>query len=312
MRRMLRLLVGRLLTAVPVALAVATVVFALVHLIPGDPVEMLLGEGARSADVEALRRRLGLDRPLGEQYLGFLAGLARLDLGSSLTSGRPVAELIAESFPATLELAVASLAVALAVALPLGTAAALSRGGAVDHGARLASLAAVSVPSFWLGPVLILLFAVHWDFAPVSGRSGPGSLVLPALTLGASLTGLLTRIVRSALGEELGRAYVVTARAKGLPERRVIGLHALRCALVPVVTVAGLQFGALLTGAVVTETIFSWPGIGRLLIQAIRQRDYPVVQGVVLVIALTYVLVNLATDLLYARIDPRVRVGGAG
>lgn len=309
---MLRLLVGRLLAAVPVALAVATVVFALVHLIPGDPVEMLLGEGARSADVADLRRRLGLDRPLGEQYLGFLAGLARLDLGSSLTSGRPVTELVAESFPATLELAVAALAVALAVALPLGVAAALSRGGAADHGARLAALAGVSMPSFWLGPVLILLFAVHWDLAPVSGRAGLGSLVLPALTLGASLAGLLTRIVRSALGEELGRAYVVTARAKGLRERRVIGLHALRCALVPVVTVAGLQFGALLTGAVVTETIFSWPGIGRLLIQAIRQRDYPVVQGVVLVIALTYVLVNLATDLLYARIDPRVRLGGAG
>jgi peptide/nickel transport system permease protein len=308
---MLRLLVGRLLAAVPVALAVATVVFALVHLVPGDPVELLLGEGARAADVAELRRRLGLDRPLGEQYVAFLAGLGRLDLGRSLTSGRPVAELVAESFPATLELAVASLLVALAVALPLGVAAALGRGGAVDHAARLASLAAVSVPSFWLGPVLILLFAVRWDVAPVSGRAGPASLVLPALTLGASLAGLLTRIVRSALAAELGRPYVVAARAKGLSAPRVVGLHALRCALVPVVTVAGLQFGALLTGAVVTETIFSWPGIGRLLIQAIRQRDYPVVQGVVLVIALTYVLVNLATDLVYARIDPRVRLGEA-
>jgi peptide/nickel transport system permease protein len=306
---MTRMLLARLAQAVPVALAVATVVFALLHLVPGDPVELLLGEGARAADVEALRARLGLDRPLGEQYLDFLAGLAHGDLGTSLATGRPVADLLVEHYPATFELAVAALLVALVVALPLGIAAALRRDRALDHGARLFAMAGVSVPSFWLGPVLILLFAIHWDLAPVSGRAGPASLVLPAVTLGTSMAGLLTRIVRASLADELERPYMTTARAKGLPRRQVILRHALRCALVPVVTVAGLQFGALLTGAVVTETIFSWPGIGRLLIQSIRLRDYPVVQGVVLLIALTYVVVNLLTDLLYARLDPRVRSG---
>lgn len=305
---MIAVVLRRLLGAVPTVLAVATLVFALVHLIPGDPVEMMLGEGAQPADVEALRARLGLDRPLVAQYGHFLAGLVRFDLGDSLHFDRPVSALIAESFPATAELACAAMAAALALALPLGVAAAYRKGTWIDRGARFFSLAGVSMPNFWLGPLAILAFSIQLDLFPVSGRSGWRSLVLPAVTLGLALAALLTRMIRSALAEELGKPYLVTARAKGLSEWRVVGLHALRNALVPVVTVVGLQFGALLTGAILTETIFSWPGLGRLLIQAIRLRDYPLVQGCVLLISVTYVLVNLVTDLLYAWIDPRIRV----
>ena len=303
-----RVVLRRLLAAVPTMLVVATLVFALVHLIPGDPVEMMLGEGAQPADVEALRARLGLDRPLAVQYGSFLAGLARLDLGDSLHFDRPVATLLGESFPATAELAFAAMAAALLLSLPLGVVAAYRKGSWIDRAARFFSLAGVSMPNFWLGPLAILLFSIHFDLFPVSGRSGWRSLVLPALTLGLALAALLTRMIRSALAEELGKPYLVTARAKGLSELRVVGLHALRNALVPVVTVVGLQFGALLTGAILTETIFSWPGLGRLLIQAIRLRDYPLVQGCVLLISVTYVVVNLVTDLVYAWIDPRIRV----
>jgi peptide/nickel transport system permease protein len=301
--------VRRLLAALPTVLAVATLVFLLVHLIPGDPVEMMLGEGAQPADVAALRAELGLDRPLLVQYSGFLAGLARLDLGESLHFDRPVGALLAESFPATAELALAAMAAALLVSLPLGIVAAYRKGTWIDRGARFFSLAGVSMPNFWLGPLAILAFSIHLGLFPVSGRSGWRSLVLPAATLGLALAALLTRMIRSALAEELGKPYLVTARAKGIGRLRLIGVHALRNALVPVVTVVGLQFGALLTGAILTETIFGWPGLGRLLIQAIRLRDYPLVQGCVLLISVTYVLVNLLTDLLYAWIDPRIRVG---
>jgi peptide/nickel transport system permease protein len=291
----------------PTALLAATLVFALIHLIPGDPVEMMLGEGAQRTDVEALRRDLGLDRPLLVQYGAFLGGLVRGDLGRSLHTGEPVLRVIAERFPATLELAVASLLVALLVALPLGVLAALHRDGLVDHAARLLALLGVSIPSIWLGPMLILLLAIAWDLLPVSGRSGAASLVLPAITLGAGLAGLLTRMVRTALGDELVRPYLRAARARGLAGAAVVARHALKNALVPVVTVIGLQFGALLTGAILTETIFSWPGVGRLLVESIRLRDYPLLQGAVLLIALTYLVVNLATDLVYAALDPRIR-----
>ncbi len=305
---MIGYLLRRLAQAVPVTLAVATLVFALIHLIPGDPVEMMLGEGAQPADVEALRAELGLDRPLLEQYAGFIAGLARGDLGTSLHFDEPVAALIARHYPATALLAFAALAAALAIALPLGMLAAYFRDGWIDRLARLFSLAGVSIPNFWLGPMVMLLFSIHLDLLPVSGRSGWRSLILPAATLGLALSALLTRMVRSAVGGELGRPYLVTARAKGISRTRVALLHALKNALIPVVTVVGLQFGALLTGAILTETIFSWPGLGRLLIQAIRLRDYPLVQGCVLLIAVTYVVVNLATDLLYAWLDPRIRL----
>jgi peptide/nickel transport system permease protein len=303
-------LLRRLAQAVPVTLAVATLVFALIHLIPGDPVEMMLGEGAQAADVAALRTELGLDRPLLTQYADYMGGLLRGDLGTSLHFDAPVGSLIARHYPATAELAFAALFAALLIALPLGMLAAHYRDSWIDRSARLFSLAGVSIPNFWLGPVAMLLLSIHLDLLPVSGRSGWRSLVLPAATLGLALSALLTRMVRSAVGNELGRPYLVTARAKGISRLRVALLHSLKNALVPVVTVVGLQFGALLTGAILTETIFSWPGLGRLLIQAIRLRDYPLVQGCVLLISVTYVAVNLGTDLVYAWLDPRIRLQG--
>ncbi len=305
---MLRLVGRRLLLALPTTLAVATLVFSLIHLVPGDPVLMMLGEGAQPTDVEELRGRLGLDRPLVAQYGSFLSGLARGDLGRSLHFGEPVATLIARSYPATCELAIAATLVALLTALPLGMLAAYRRDGWLDRGARFFSLLGVSVPNFWLGPVAILLFSIRLGWLPVSGRGGWANVVLPAATLGLAMAALLTRLVRSALLEELGKPYLVTARAKGLGPARVAVRHALRNALVPVVTVVGLQFGSLLTGAILTETIFGWPGLGRLLIQAIRLRDFPLVQGCVLLIAVTYVAVNLVTDLVYAWLDPRIRL----
>ncbi len=300
-------LLRRLVQIVPLALLVATLVFSLIHLIPGDPVEMMLGEGAQRGDLERLRSDLGLDRPLVEQYLGYLGGLVRGDLGTSLHFQEPVTELLLSHYPATLELAAASMLVSLLIAVPLGIVAAYHRGGGVDHLSRFFALLGVSIPNFWLGPVLILVFSIQLGLFPVSGRSGWASLVLPSITLGTALAGLLTRMVRSSLSEELHKDYLVTARAKGLGRRTVLVRHALKNALVPVVTIVGLQFGALLTGAIITETVFSWPGLGRLIIQGIRLRDYPLVQGGVLVIALTYVLLNLLTDLVYAWLDPRIR-----
>lgn len=304
---MIRYLLRRLLQALPICFLVATLVFSLIHMIPGDPVELMLGDGARQADVQALRERLGLEEPLWQQYVSFMGGLLTGDLGSSLHYDRPVTTLLAEHYPATLELAFASMLVALLIALPLGSLAALYRDGWIDHASRFFSLAGVSMPNFWLGPMLILLFAIYWNILPVSGRDGFASLILPAVTLGTALAGLLTRMVRSSLAEELHKGYLVTARSKGQTRLQAVLRHALKNAFIPVVTIVGLQFGALLTGAIITETIFSWPGLGRLLIQGIRLRDYPLVQGGVLVIALTYVLVNLLTDLVYAFLDPRIR-----
>jgi peptide/nickel transport system permease protein len=287
---------------------VATLVFSLIHLIPGDPVLIMLGEGAQATDVAELTAKLGLDRPLHLQYFGFLGGLVKGDLGTSLHFGKPVSELLAESYPATFVLALAAMTAALLISLPLGMIAAYRKGSWLDRGARFFALVGVSIPNFWLGPVAILFFSIELGLLPVSGWSGPASVVLPAMTLGLAMAALLTRMVRSALAEELTKPYLVTARAKGLRPVRIATLHALRNALVPVVTVVGLQFGSLLTGAILTETIFGWPGLGRLLIQAIRLRDFPLVQGSVLLIAVTYVLVNLLTDLVYAWLDPRIRV----
>lgn len=302
-------LLRRLAQMLPTALLAATLVFSLIHLIPGDPVEMMLGQGAQPTDVTALRHDLGLDRPLLVQYGAFLGGLVRGDLGKSLKSGESVLSIIAERFPATLELSLASMIVALALALPLGVLAALYRDRALDHGARFVALLGVSVPSIWLGPMLILTFAITWDLLPVSGRHGAASVVLPAITLGAGIAGLLVRMVRAALADELVRPYLLAARARGVAGVAVVGRHALKNALVPVVTVLGLQFGSLLTGAILTETIFGWPGVGRLLVESIRLRDYPLLQGSVLLIAFTYLFVNLATDLVYAALDPRIRYG---
>jgi len=289
-------------------LGVALLTALLIHLVPGDPVELMLGESATAGDRAALRARLGLDRPLHQQLLGQLGRLARLDLGDSLYSRRPVSAVVAERLPATVELAVAALAVAAAVALPLGILAARHRGGLADSAAMGVALLGLSIPSFWLGPLLILLFSVVLGWTPVSGREGLASLVLPALTLGTGMAAVLARMLRSSLLETLSEDYVRTARAKGLSPAAVLRRHALRNAALPVVTVFGMQAGALFAGAVITETVFAWPGVGSLLVEAIQRRDFPVVQGCVLLISTTYVLVNAGTDLAYAWLDPRVRV----
>ena len=267
----------------------------------------MLGEAAPQADVEELRKRLGLDRPLLEQYGGFLSGLARGDLGTSLRTGQPVATQILERMPATMELAAAAMIVALCFSIPLGIAAAVRRGTAVDHAAMTLALTGVSVPNFWLGPLLAIVFAVELGWLPVSGRGTWLHLILPAISLGAALAAILARMTRATMLEELREQYVQAARARGVSRFRAIVRHAFRNSLIPVVTLVGLQFGAVLTGAVITETIFAWPGIGRLLIQSIGFRDYPLVQGCILLIALTYVGVNLVTDLIYGVLDPRIR-----
>lgn len=304
---MARFILRRLLLLVPVALGVSTLVFLLIHFTPGDPVEVMLGETAMPAAKEALRRTLHLDRPLPEQYLQFLKGLFTGNLGDSLFSREPVSTAVLKALPATIELAVAGLFVALLIALPLGVLAAVRQGSGLDHGSRFVALLGVSIPNFVLGPLLILGFAIELNWLPVSGRGGFDRLILPALTLGMALAGILSRMIRASLLEVLGQEYVRVARAKGLSERRVILRHGLMAALIPVITILGLQFGALLSGTIITETIFAWPGLGRLTLQAIQARDYPLVQGCVLVISFGYVLVNAATDLFYAYVDPRIR-----
>jgi peptide/nickel transport system permease protein len=301
-------LVSRLFSMFLVLLGVVCLVFLLIHLIPGDPVEMMLGESARPADRTALRGALGLDRPLLVQLGSYLEQLLRLDLGMSLHSQRPISDMLAERLPATAELAAASLLFAVIIALPLGIAAATHKDQAMDYGAMGFSLLGVSIPNFWMGPVLILLFSLWLGWTPVSGRGGIGSLILPAVTLGTAMAAILARMVRSSLLEVMHEGYIQTARAKGLSEGRVIWDHAMRNAWLPVVTLLGLQFGALLGGAVITEKVFSWPGIGSLLVESIQKRDYPVVQACVLVISFTYVLVNTLTDLIYGWLDPRIRL----
>lgn len=306
---MLAELTRRLLSTAVVVLGVVVLVFLLIHLIPGDPVDVMLGEAATAADREALRHQLGLDRPLTTQLGDYLGGLARGDLGQSLQQRRPIVELLAERIPATLELALAALAFTLVLALPLGLLAAVRRNSGWDRGAMAFSLLGVSIPNFWLGPLLILLFAVGLGWLPVSGRDAPGALILPALTLGLSLAAVLSRMVRSSVLEVLGEDFIRSAYARGLSTRQVLTRHALPNALLPVITVLGLQLGTLLAGAVITEVVFGWPGLGSLTIEAIQGRDYPLVQACVLLISLSYVLVNMLTDLLYAGIDPRIRLG---
>ena len=300
-------LARRLALSIPVLLGVATLVFSLIHLIPGDPAQAMLGEAASQADIEALRQRLGLDRPLLAQYGRFLNGLVHGDLGTSLRTGEPVAQQIRLRVPATMELAAAAMVVALGIAIPLGVLAAVRRGTAIDAASMTLALTGISVPNFWLGPLLAIVFAVQLQWLPVSGRGTWAHLVLPAVSLGAGLAAILARMTRATLLEELREPYVQAARARGVSPARAVLAHALRNGLIPVVTLLGLQFGNVLTGAVITETVFAWPGIGRLLIQSIGFRDYPVVQGCILFIATTYVLVNLATDLAYGAVDPRIR-----
>jgi ABC-type dipeptide/oligopeptide/nickel transport system permease component len=302
-----RFLVRRLALTLPVVLGVATLVFALIHLIPGDPAQAMLGESASEQDVQALRERLGLDRPLIEQYGAFLAGIARGDLGTSLRTNEPVATAILDRLPATLELAAAAMVVSIGVAIPLGIIAAVRRGTFVDHLATTLALTGISIPNFWLGPLLAIVFAVELGWLPVSGRGTAAHLVLPAISLGAALAAILARMTRASVLEELREPYVQAARARGTSHARAVLRHAFRNSLIPVVTLVGLQFGGVLTGAVITETIFAWPGVGRLLIQSIGFRDYPLVQGCILFIAMTYVGMNLLTDLVYGVLDPRIR-----
>lgn len=304
---MLRFIVRRLLLTIPVLLGVATLVFSLIHLVPGDPVQAMLGDSATPQDVADVRARLGLDRPLPVQYGAFLSNVSRGNLGTSLRTNQLVASVIAERMPATFELAFAAMAVATAIALPLGIVAAVRAGTLTDYGATTLALVGISIPNFWLGPLMAIVFSISLGWLPVSGRGSAAHLILPAITLGAPLAAVLARMTRASVIEELRELYVLAARARGVSRLRAIVRHAFRNSLIPIVTVLGLQFGAVLTGAVITETIFAWPGVGRLLIQSINFRDYPMVQGCILLIAVTYVGMNLLTDLVYGLLDPRIR-----
>jgi ABC-type dipeptide/oligopeptide/nickel transport system permease component len=304
---MFRYLSLRLLLALPALWLILTMVFLLAHIVPGDPVAQMLGEGARAEDLQQLHHALGLDLPLPVQYGEYLAGVVRGNLGESFRFQQPVLRVVASHYPATLELAIFALLVCAAIGIPAGMWAAERRGRPADRAIGVFTLFGLSVPNFALGPVLILIFSVILGWLPVSGRGGPSHLILPAITLGAALAAILTRMVRTSVIEELSSDYVRTARAKGLSNGAVLFRHAFRNALIPILTILGLQFGTLLAGTIVTETIFSWPGVGRLAVQAIQSRDYPLLQGCILLIAVSYVFVNLLTDMVYALVDPRVR-----
>jgi ABC-type dipeptide/oligopeptide/nickel transport system permease component len=304
----------RLLQTIPVLFGVSVLAFAIMHVVPGDPVRLIAGPDAPESVVQRIRTELGLERPLYEQYASFLGRALRGDLGRSLRSRAPVVDEIVARFPATLELTTASMLIAVAVGVPIGLIAAVRRSTWVDYLAMATSLSTLSMPVFWLAIVAIWLFSLQLGWLPVSGRGGPPwqwdglrHLLLPAATLATTSLAITSRLTRSGMLEVLGREYVTTAWAKGLPPLGVVGKHALKNALIPVVTVVGLQYGFLLGGAVVTETIFAWPGVGRLAMTAILQRDYPVVQGCVLLVAVLFVLVNLLVDLLYGWLDPRIR-----
>ena len=303
----MRYIFRRLLYMLPVIWLVVSLVFLLIHLVPGDPIQQMLGEGTAAADIQAARHAYGLDASLGTQYVRYWAGVLRGNLGLSIRFNQSVTSLIAQRYPYTLELTLAALFVAIALAFPAGVRSAQRRDRWDDRVFSIISLFGLSFPNFALGPVLILFFAIGLGWLPVSGSGTVAHLVLPAVTMGSALAAILTRMVRTSMLEELGQDYIRTARAKGLPEHTVVYRHALRNAMIPVITVLGLQFGALLAGAIVTETIFSWPGIGRLTISAISNRDYYLVQGCILAIGLTYVAVNFMTDLLYSAVNPRIR-----
>jgi len=305
---MIRSISLRFLFALPALWLIVTMVFLLAHIVPGDPVEQMLGEGARVEDLQQLRHAMGLDLPVTTQYAHYLTGMVRGDLGQSLRFHEPVIRVVLSHYPATLELAVAALLICTSIGIPMGLYAAERRASVADRAVGILTLLGLSVPNFALGPVLILVFSVAFGWLPVSGRGGLAHLTLPAITLGAALAAILTRMVRASVIEELSADYVRTARAKGLSPAAVLFHHAFPNALVPILTILGLQFGTLLAGTVVTETIFSWPGIGRLTVEAINARDYPLLQGCILLIAVSYVLINLLTDFLSVLVDPRMRV----
>jgi peptide/nickel transport system permease protein len=304
---MINYIIKRVILFFPVVLGVVTLVFLIIHLVPGDPVELMLGENAIDSDKERLRRDLGLDQPIAEQYLRFTTNTFRGDLGRSIHTQKPVLPLVIERFPATIVLTICAIFVSLILSIPLGILAAYKQYSLFDNASMFISLMGISIPNFWLGPLLIILFSIKLGWLPVSGRGGIGHIILPSITLGTSLSAILARMTRSSMIDSLKEEYVITARAKGLSENAVIIKHALSNAAIPVITILGLQSGALLSGAIITETIFSWPGIGRLTIQAINTRDYPLLQGCVLIISLSYVVVNLITDILYVYFDPRIK-----
>jgi len=287
---------------------VGSLVFFLIHLVPGDPVAVMLGDWASPADEEILRQKLGLDLPIWLQYWDYMSGIMQGDLGNSLFYQEPVSSLLAERFPYTLQLALMALFIAVLIAFPLGVWSSLKAGQLPDHFAMSVSLVGVSIPNFWLGPMLILLFSITLGWLPVSGAEQPYSWVLPSLTLGTALAAILARMLRASLLEVYHEDFIKTAKAKGLSRAAVYGKHALRNALLPVVTILGLQLGTLLGGAVITEVVFDWPGIGQLLVDSIQRRDYPVVQACILVISIAYITINGLTEMVYAWLDPRIRL----
>jgi len=300
-------LIKKLSSFATVIFGVLLLTFLLIHLVPGDPVEVMLGESASTADRVALREDLGLNQPLVQQFGSYLNKLTHGDFGQSIHTKTPIIDLIKVRYPATLKLAFLSLLIGLCVGIPLGIYAALKANRWQDLVVTLVSVRLSAIPAFWLGPMLMLIFAVWLGWLPVSGMESDTSILLPAMTLGFGLSAILTRMTRTSLLEVLNDDYIRTARAKGLSEPRVIIFHALRAALLPIITIVGLQMGSLLAGTVITETIFSWDGIGRLLVESIEKRDYPVTQACVLIVALSYVLINLLTDILYRFADPRVK-----
>jgi len=304
---LLRYLLTRLLYTLPVIWLVVSLVFFLIHLVPGDPIAQMLGEGAPAADLEAARHAYGFDLPISQQYVNYWNGVLHGNLGTSFRYNQSVTHLLLQRYPYTLQLTVAALVVAILLSIPAGVHSARTRNQWDDRAISVVSLFGLSFPNFALGPILILVFSIKAGWLPVSGAGSFANLVLPAITMGSALAAILTRMVRTSMLEELSQDYVRTARAKGLDETTVVYRHALRNAMIPVITVLGLQFGALLAGAVVTEKIFSWPGIGRLTVDAISNRDYYVVQGCILAIGLTYVLVNFLTDFVYSVLNPRIR-----
>jgi len=309
-------LVYRSLTASVVLFGVSILTFGLTYLTPGDPAKTILrqqtGHPPTQEQVEAFRAEHGLDEPLPIQYIDWLTDVLRGDLGSSYGSGREVTALLASHLPATIELAVAAMVIALAIAVPAGVLSAVHQGEWIDVGSQLAALLGVSLPNFWLGYMLIIVFSLRLGVFPVAGIGGVSYLVLPAIALGTGMAAIITRLVRTSMLDVLDEEYVDAARSKGLRERIVVYKHALRNALIPVVTIVGLQLGFVLNGAVVIEIVFQRPGIGSLLVDAVFARDYPIVQGVVLVIALSFVATNLLVDLTYRYLDPRIKLGGAG
>jgi peptide/nickel transport system permease protein len=305
---MIAYIIRRLFLLVFVLLGIVTIVSFLLYFIPGDPVDIMLGDYAVAADKAALRHELGLDKSFFARYIDYLGDLVQGDLGISVHSKRPVLSEILERFPASAELMLGAMAIAVLMAFPLGILSAIKPYGTLDSFSMFISFLGISMPHFWLGPLLIILFSVQLNWLPINERGGLDHLILPALTLGTAMAAMLSRMIRSSLLEVMGEDYIRNARAKGLPEYKVIVKHALRNALIPVITIMGLQIGVLLSGAIITESIFDWPGMGTLLLEGIYNRNYPLVQGCILFIATIYVFMNLLTDIAYAWADPRVRL----